>query len=399
MYPTGSMGAVSYNGQHNISFSEGSVFRKIDGRKEVVFMKPTRPRPLHPWFTAANWFDEIGGGGGGGGSGGGGASAGPREGSAVATNRSEGYYAMVQPGFVNGLDPLVYGAPEIKLDKAPTTDQRQSPYLIGNQVKPSEDIKRVPGLLEAPLVPLFFSAYRSATSQASNFFQKKYDFDPAIMQGAEASGSATGSGRNPSNRPANSSNGQTQSQEQSPWVGFCDLYLATARVNYDMAVTPTGFPVTGIDYSFSYRTGALEDYGQRARLLVGVMPQGKDIREQGVAALLGTPVDDDGLDFIKISTVYVLKSGDWGGDADKVTVNGIGEQVFVQHHCFWNLEHRSRNQNIADLPDINASEVLLPLVGQYSIAPIATVAIMEGMLGQAVASIINDNGSIGKYWT
>lgn len=392
VYPTGSMGAVSYNGQHNISFSEGSQFRRIDRRSETVFLKPSRPKPFHPWFTVANWYDEIAVSGAGGS---GGAGAGSRGGSASETKaRAKGYSAMVYPGFVNGLDPIVYGAPEITLDAEPPPSPKGT-YLFGEKVKPSDAKKRVPGLLEAPLIPLSFLPYRKKNTQVANFFQKKYNFDPLVMRGAsdiaaEASAQAA-AGRNPVL--------DITDPGKAPWLGFCDLYLANARQRYDLSVSTSGFPVQGIDYDFTYDTSALSIYGQRSRLLTGERPEMQDPKAQGVAALTGASVEDVGQDFITVSTVFILKDGDWGGDPDAVKLDGKNEKIFVQHSCFWNLEYRPRNQMISDLPDVNVAQSFAPLVGRYTLAPVALAAVSEGILEQAITSLINENGAGGKYWT
>ena len=364
---------------------DGSRMLRMQRGGEIFYGKGAPGADMHPWYTTPQWWDPIEV------TPSGGTVASERRGGSAAPEICVpgGWYAMVEPGFVNGLDPVVYGAPDIKVPASKGSPPR-TPYQFGEKTKSATSSSRVPGLMDRVRVPLNgMRTYKVRTGQVVEYF-RKFGYDPSKVNPVEIS---TG-GANPT---INANN--LFSAGSTPWLGFCDIYLATARAGYELETSLGAFPITAIEYSVQFNDEVLQQYGTRARLMTGEMPKTPTAEERATARLLRKPLEDDAQDYLKISTVYILKTGDWGGDPDKVSIDGKNETAFVQHHCFWNLEHRARNRNPVNLPSMNAGLMFLPLIGRYGIAPIATASALESMANEIISAGLNAAQNTGKYWS
>ena len=367
---------------------DGSRMLRMQRGGEIFYGKGAPGADPHPWYTTPQWWDPI--------------EVAPSGGSVASRTRGGsaapevcvpgGWYAMVEPGFVNGLDPVVFGAPDIKVPdpEEAAAEEARTPYQFGTKTKSAGSSSRVPGLMDRVRVPLNeIRTYKARTGQVVEYF-RKFGYDPSKVNPVEIS---TG-GANPT---INANN--LFSAGSTPWLGFCDIYLATARAGYELETSIGAFPITAIEYTVQFNDTVLRQYGTRARLMTGELPKTPSHAERATARLMGKPLEDDAQDYIKISTVYILKTGDWGGDPDKVIIDGKNETAFVQHHCFWNLEHRARNRNPVNLPSMNASLMFLPLIGRYGIAPIATASAFESLLNGIISAGLNAAQNTGKYWS
>jgi hypothetical protein len=177
------------------------------------------------------------------------------------------------------------------------------------------------------------------------------------------------------------------------------VFLSTARAASEFTTTVGAFPLTAIEYTVNFNDETLQKYGTRSRLMTGEIPQKLSPAERSRAKMRGESSEDDGQDVVNIATVYILKTGDWGGDPESVVLDGVNEVAFVQHHCFWNLQHAPRNLQPVNLPSMNAGLLLLPLVGRYTFAPIFAAAALESLIGEALSSGFNSPENSGKYWS
>jgi hypothetical protein len=274
---------------------------------------------------------------------------------------------------------VVPGAKPIPLpENAASTPE--SAYAFGSLTKPGART-RPAGLLDGPLVPL--NAFRKFTQRAGPLvtFFKQLGYD--VTSSESYSVSATG--------------GVVQnlesSQQKKAFAYLIDVFVSTARAGYKVTVSTGAYPVTAIEYQVQYDDSSLGLYGVRARLMTGEMPKKPSSAELIAARQAGQSIQDDGMDHLKLATIYVLKTGEDGA------LNGVNEVAFMQHHCFWNLEHMARNRAPVNIRSQNLGMTALALTGRYTIAPAATLSAVESSMNEALAAALNAGSNEGRYWS
>jgi hypothetical protein len=381
-------GNVTKVGDSYILKNEDGESARIADYKDgnLFFKKPAIRGYKHPWEMQLTWHDEID----------------VRSEQGTKNCRKAGYYLTVEPGFVNGLDPYIEAANAYP-DQIPISPKSIDPsnpatppkaYSFGEKNKLTSGY-RVPGLLERPFVLVPSTAFNNVGGEGSGFndkgaikfFEQKYKYDPRAA-------SQVGGGNmnfNGSSLTIDMSQPSTQL-----WLGFCDVYLATARIGSTFTPELGGFPITAIEYTVQYNDRLLKLYGSRSRVRFGTMPTPLTLQQKALLKTMGQPVEEETEDYLKLATLFILKEGD--PSAAKLPFDGK-EIPFIKHDVYWNLEYRSKNVDPVNMPSMNASLAFLPLVGRYSIAPIAMAATMESMLNAAIASLANEVNNQGEYWS
>lgn len=364
---------ISAEGQSRLRSKDGPLLN-FESNGNVLFCSPPLGESVHPWYTSLTWADAISAG----------------SGKIKKTCRPAGYYATIEPGFVNGLDPYIDSQIVYPLSIAvpPGRVTPESSYAFGTKTKGPPD-SRAPGLLERPRVWISNGAFMNiaaagtGVSMGEQAFFEQHGFDRFQARG-EPQGEAQGEARG--------------DERESPWVGYCDVFLSTARMSSVVAKPELGgFPVTAISYSASYKDTTLQLYGSRTRLMLGQIPSKPTRESQAAMTVLGMPYEDDGQDYIRISRIFVLK---YGADAAAYNVDFDGtEWVFVKHFCFWNLQYMPKIRDPVNMPSSNISLAFLPLIGRYSIAPVFAASAIESALNAAIAGAMNAASNEGKYWT
>jgi len=366
---------------------EGETARIADYKDgNLFFKKPAIRGYKHPWEMQLTWHDAI--------------EVKSNEGTKKC--REAGYYLAVEPGFVNGLDPYIEATNAYparvpisskSIDPAATPEKTKA-YAFG-EIKKNISGYRIPGLLERPLVWVPWGAFNNVATPeigfsdkgSIKFFTEKYGFDWRAASSV-GGGSFSFDGSQVTIQQGGAS--------KQLWLGFCDVYLVTARVGSTFSSQIGAFPITAIEYTVQYNDRQLKTYGSRTRLRFGAMPKKLTLQQKAMLKALGQNVEEETEDFLKLATLFILKEGD--PEAAQVAFDGK-EIPFVQHHVYWNLEYRSKNVDPVNMPSTNASLAFLPLVGRYSVAPIAASATMESMLNAAIASLANELANEGQSWS
>ena len=376
------VGAFSGEGSHSVNIVNGGPCLRTERKNEILFGNPPPLSDRHPWNVYLTWVQgddkEI----------------------------TSGWYANIEPGFVNGLDPLIF--PEnvfpskIKVASSAKSASRESPYAFGAakvyEGSEEKDGVRAPGLMERPMVLMPTRAFtnimaenKQTSRNAIAFFEKKYNWD-------RRAASSVGGGQVLNVSDVSVTIEGIQRSEVPVWVGSTDVYLSTARAASQTKSSMSGFPITAIEYSTQFNDKALGLYGSRSRIRFGQPPEKPSLQARALLTALGQPWEDDGEDHIKIATIFLLVP-DETPEQERLSEFTGREIWFVQHSLFWNLEHRAPNRDPVNIPSMNASLALLPLVGRYTFAPIMMAATMESMLNAAIASLLNKESNEGKYWT
>jgi hypothetical protein len=369
--------AFSAAGGHSLNIVNGGPCLKMQVKNKMLFGNPAPLSDRHPWNIYLTWVQG--------------------DGSAI----KHGWHANIEPGFVNGLDPIIQSENAFPKEIKVTTSASnvKTAYAFGRVAsKKDEDGMRVPGLMERPMVWMPPRAFTNIMAEgkmtprnAIAFFEKKYGYD---------SRAAGGIGGGQTISSSNSGAGVEIQQNQvssNVWVGASDVYLSTARAASQTKSSMGIFPITAIEYNTEFNDKALQLYGSRTRVRFGSMPQKPSLQARAALTVLGLPYEDDGEDHVKVATIYIMAAGE---PAAQNLLSFTGSELwFVQHSLFWNLEYRPRYRDPVNLPPMNASLAFLPLVGRYSIAPIAIAATFESMLNAAIAGLLNQESNEGKYWT
>lgn len=369
------VGAFSGEGSHSVNIVNGGPCLRTERGNKILFGNPAPVSDRHPWNIYLSWVqgddDKI----------------------------NSGWYANIEPGFVNGLDPYIESAnafpSQIKVGL--TNSKIKTAYDFGSKNPKPTDGNRVPGLMERPMVWLPPGSFTNVMAEgkmtprnAIAFFEKKYGYD------SRAAGGIGGA-----QTIAFSSTGVQIQQNQGNgigWVGSTDVYLSTARAASQTRPNLGAFPITAIEYNTQFNDKALQLYGSRTRVRFGEIPQKPSIQARAALTVLGQPYEDDGEDHLKVATIFILSRDQEAAEQSLKAFNG-SELWFVQHSLFWNLEYRPRYRDPINIPSMNASLAFLPLVGRYSFSAVAMGAVMESMLNAAIAGLLNQESNEGKYWT
>jgi hypothetical protein len=350
------VGARSY-GKKNIFYTHDGVQvreRKLGDR--ILYSLDSPQKWVHPWYTTVAYFTKESG--------------------TLKNNRDEpiaGFAAVVNPGFVNGIDPVVPGAPKITIGQKETS----SDLLSGGD---PVDIKDDAGLLDGPLIPLYGFIFVSRGI-------------PAALTDLGAVGGGGGisvTGRSESTMSMTISEAPTNPR----YVASTSIYLQCARPTHKMEVQLPGDFTTPVQFNIMYDFAMLDLIGMRARLMVGGMPDKPSDaqRRRGI-------VEDNGMDLWKIATVYLLSPEDPAVDDKGNPVVNEAWVPYVKHHTFWNLEYRWKSIAPNNRAQIGSDLSLLPLIGRYTVAPLATKAAMDSQINEITAGLFNATVPEGRFWT
>ena len=281
----------------------------------------------HPWFTDPAWN--------------------PKQ------NRWE---ATVNPGLVNGEDPLVPGAEIDGLDE---------PGLLDAKALPLHRLRSVPG--EEERVDPYFAAL--GVREPENPFS-------ISALGRVTLGATTREDENPLPPRA---------------LVAMDFYLTVARATYEPQVSVVDASGTSgqvVDYSVTFNTDNLRRVGPRARLMQAAKfpaPRIPTFQDR-----LAGDYQAEGEDRQLVSTVYLLSPpNQLAGEPDATWT------PYVRHAIFWNLAHAARN-----LPPQNAK----PQRFQGTGLPLADMLIgpwlaLQNELYQKVLNAFNTTSNEGRFWT
>ena len=353
------------------AFYEGSrPYRWRKMGKQILMMPPGRSSWKHPWYTALRWYQE---------------------GEGLKNNKGEvieGFGASVNPGLVNGIDPVAFGAWG---DIANVADV------------PSQGVyRRAPGLLDSPIVPLPARAFTLVQRRMPEGYPKvtiplglkelgavEY-VDDISVAGANAMGGAN-------------TTFLLNTAQDPKLVKYCAvtwLYLRAARPS----VIPKGEVdmsnafFDGVKYNSKFSMENLSQWGNRAQLMVGVPP----INPPPKQGPFDQPADL-GFDFLPIVEIFLLSGQEPRiGENGKPVIDG-GWIPFVRHHCFWNLEYRFDASHLGEIARVdrlqsgNPAFALVGIIGRYTIAPIATGAALASLSNAAMAASIRSIQ--GRWWT
>lgn len=318
-------------------FYEGSRpyrWRKM-GNQVCILPPAKKPGFRHPWETTVRWYEK-------------GEGLKNYQGEEI-----EGFGASVNPGLVNGIDPIAFGAWSNSSNLADVPSQGK--------------YRKAPGLLDFPIVPLFPTAFR--------LVERGMSPKVTIPLGLRQLGAVE-------------------------YCAVASLYLRAARPSVmakgDVDMSNAFFG--GVQYRSKFSLENLSQWGYRAQLMVGVPPEDPPPRRNPFDAVV-----DLGFDYFPIVEIFLI-SGQKPrkDDRGKPIIDG-GWIPFVRHHCFWNLEHRFDASALGEaaqmdrLQSVNPALPFIGIIGRYTIAPIASSAAMTSLANEAIAS--NIRGVKGRWWT
>lgn len=289
----------------------------------------------HPWHTLLSWVDEQ-------------------------------WQFNVKPGFVNGFDPVVPGtAPE-------PTEEEPKPKDLGMIDVPWIPVRGTrPVGSDGSYVPPFFrklgvKQVRMPSVTAANFDSINVG---DILQAAEDAAN---------NRK----------------LEAFDIFVTMARATHKMEPTFTNNIVLGslLEYTVTYDTNSLTAFGTRPRL--NQAPKMDEPSQPDLSSRLSGIVGDDGLDRLHVATAYLLAPAE--NPSDKPDRNWT---PYVEHKCFWNVTHQSRNAVPINLPQLSGMAGLFALTSRYTLAPAATFAVMEAEMQRITAAVFNSTTNKGVFWT
>jgi len=357
------VGTRSYGAKNIFYARDGVQVRERRMGERILYTAESLGQWMHPWYTTVSWFTQESG--------------------ALKNNKGEaiaGFAAVVNPGFVNGIDPVCPGSQKIKVgEKKSSSDLLGGSKLGGSK---TQDVLAEPGLLDGPLIPLF---------NTFGIMGKGIPAGLADLGAVPYSSGATVSGSYNSGSMVlqlNSSN-----VENPRYVASTGIYLQCARPTSEMDVSTFNFPFDSIEYNVSFNMAALDRYGIRARLGVGSPPPNQ---KPTIMDKLSGGYTDPGLDCWMVATIYLLspENPEMGDNGPKVTETWV---PYVRHHTYWNLEYRWKlvvPQNKPAKLDMS----LLPITGRYTLAGQGMLAAGASELNRLVAALFNAKNTEGRFW-
>ncbi len=307
-------------------------------RETVVSLDDDVGQWPHPWHVLLRWVDDK-------------------------------WQFHVKPGFVNGLDPLVTGA--------------------------GDDENPHPPLLDVPWIPVHGTRpVGSDGSPVPKFFEKlgvKRIKPPADVTLGNFDSFNLGS----------LLAAEDEAKSSRKLVAF-DIVLTVARATYSLSSTIDGNLVTGhlVEYSVGYDTQALNLFGTRARLLQAQKMEEKQPLD--LTTRLAGIVGDDGLDRLHLATCYLLGPAPTDQSAEESEAPSEPDKnwtAYVQHKCFWNLNHKAKNAPPVNVKQSTTDPFLSYFVGRYTVAPMATMGAMEAEMQRITAAIFNSTANEGVFWS
>lgn len=343
-------------------------YKKIG--KNVTILPPAPPREFeHPWKTRVRWYEK-------------GAGLKNYKGEDI-----EGFGAVVNPGLVNGLDPVAIGA----------WGEGENIANILSQ----GSFAKAPGLLDSPIIPLPTIYLIEKPDPFEDF---KFPEIPlglralgAVEKKADVTMGGTSQGLLSGNVTFDINTRQDMSKMKYCAVTFLYLRTARPRVMQKGDVDMTNAFFDGVKYYSKYSMENLSQWGIRSQLLSGIPPQNPVPPPPGPGPKIWL---DLGFDFYPIAEIWFISGQEPEMDPRGYPIVDGGWIPFVRHGAFWNVEYRFDASNLgeeAKLQSGNPNLWALPLVGRYTIAPIATGAAIASMQNEIFAN--NVYAIRGAYWT
>ena len=361
------VGTRSYGAKNIFYTHDGVRVRERRLGDRIVYSADAPGKWMHPWYTTVGWFTQESG--------------------ALKNNKGEaieGFAAVVNPGFVNGVDPVCPGSQKIKIGEKKTTND----LLSGGD---PQDILVEAGLLDGPLIPLFKNF--SLIDRKGAIPAGLADLGAVPVPGFGSLGGNASSGF----IIRQSMPGSNSSSDR--YVATTGIFLQCARPTAKMDVSTFNYPFDAIQYDVSYDIDVFERLGVRARLGVGTPPP--NLKPTLLDRLNGT-YTDPGIDVFMIATVYLLSpenpETDESSGGPKITEAWV---PYVRHHAYWNLEYRFKM-----VPPVNnpagiakAALPLLAFTGRYTFAGQGVLAAMESEMNRLMAAVFNAKNTEGRFWT
>lgn len=278
---------------------------------------------------------------------------------AIWSERFQRWEAMVNPGYVNAIDPTALGylAADTK-GKAAAVDLADSPRL------PVFSWRDIDGTTEP--IPAYFGRRGVRKDRGFSIEGEKVVIDTTP--------------EDPSLPPRR-------------YLKAADVWVSVARAAYSLQTTIQGNFFTGqlVDYTVGYNSRTLERLGARARLEIGA--QFPQRQRPTLTDRLNGAYEDDAQDRQIISTIFLL-SPPLQPEAE------LSEwRPSVQHHCGWNLHHTAKNDPPINLPTPQGDPFLKFFVGRYTIVPQATQGAIDAETQRLLAALFNSSSNEGKFWT
>jgi hypothetical protein len=349
------VGMRSY-GRKNIFYTRGGVQvreRKVGSR--ILYSAESPDRWIHPWYTSVGYFTAEAG------------KLKNAKGDAIA-----GFGAVVKPGFVNGVDPVVLSVPKIVVGQ----QQVESSLLSGAR---TQDVLDGPGLLDGPLIPLYGFAVMSKGIPAG-----LVDLGAVPLGG----GTVSGSGDNMTLTISGESSANPR------YVASTGIYLQCARPTAQMDVSTFNYPLDSIEYNVSYAADALDRLGVRARLAVGIPEPNQ---KPTLLDKLSGGYSDPGIDCWMVATVYLLspENPEMDENGPKITEAWV---PYVKHHTYWNLEYRWKLVPPVNKP-VKSDMSTLVITGRYTLAGQGMLSAQNSGLNNLLGALFNANNTQGRFWT
>ena len=350
---------------NQLSTADGAILQQKT-KGNILLKAPSKRTWDHPWKTTVQWYTKESG---------------------LLKNANgearEGFAALINPGFVNGIDPISEGSSPIKFVKKDKVSQ----VGLGSKVLQKQELgERSPGLLDCPLIPL----YESFPIESSRWLPRLL----REMGGVGGSGSVSVTGDATKGTLSLSVNNDLTGARRASC--YTDIFLATARPTKRMDVDTSSLNIVtgeGITYSVTYDMSTLQRLGARSRIMIGKFDVGpSNDMERAVAAEKG----DGGLDYLPIATVYFLSppggepplSSDW--------------EPFVQHHAFWNFGYNYKLQNpksIAGMSKYPFGMTAFMAVALSLSRVMETEAARASLENEVLAKAFAGVKAFGKYYT
>jgi hypothetical protein len=375
----------SVAGKMLLSTTDGPILERRIGRENVSFQLSPQKSFLHPWSTVVQFYEKDSG------------ALFNTKGEAI-----EGWGAIVHPGFVNGLDPVAIGAhvkgtaSEASSSNGSTPGSGEPSYSAPRLRSTGLDVtaedatgggaiakqKDAPGLMDFPIIPLY--SFKEV--------KLKRDVPPLL---AKFGGVHSGAGMTQDGAAIDMTLSFTVNTNTSGvkrrMVLSTMIYLAMARPTKKLDVNTGGLNLItggGVEYNVTYEQTSMQNYGTRARLLTGNIAPKTTKGPDGNAVQL----QDEGLDYWPIATVYLLAESEEDYDINN-------SEVFVKHHCFWNLAYQFYIRPPLSLGNQQGlGGYLGVLVGRFTVAGGAIVAGIETAMNKAIADLNATIKAEGKYW-
>lgn len=318
----------------------------------------------HPWHTSVDYYDSSSG------------VLKNSEGKAIS-----GWGAVINAGFVSGIDPVARACPPIDVG----IDAKKPQKTPEQKIKAK--LLTQPGLADEPLIAC-------NPEVAKKDYEIPKQFKDLGATGTEQKATARGEGLNTQIQVQ----GVLGSSGSQRYVAIQYFYVSVARPTFKLDVNFSTFnPILGqgIAYNATYDNKALDLYGTRARLNLGLPPRDEPPSfEQRLNGQYG----DSGQDHHLISAIYWL-SQENAPVPHKKTVIGPDWIPFVRHFCFWNLEYMPRMEIPKKPPSMGVDLATAAFVGRYTIAPMATLAAQASEENRILSAAFNQTLPKGYYWT